>query len=235
VKKRITLWAVLALAGLTLAIFVEPTGVVRGWLRGEHFYRGRPTSYWRKKVVKHVYPAPQTEVDPQDDPSAPPFPRPYEAAAVPVLIDLLGDEDDEVRYWSCSTLFWIGPDASEAVPTLATMLRSDNLYDRRNAVHALAAIGPKSGAALPELIEALKEEDAYVNWHAAFALAELGPEAKEAMPALLDLLHSDRAKESYLGPGTRGKFTPVNDKVGDMASRALDRIGPEAAAKAGVP
>src|SRR6266702_323725 len=29
------------------AVWLEPTRVVWGWLRGEAFYQGRPTSYWR--------------------------------------------------------------------------------------------------------------------------------------------------------------------------------------------
>ena len=49
---------VVLLIGLTLGILFETSShVVRGWLRGEAFYDGRPTSYWRIKLTpwKVVY------------------------------------------------------------------------------------------------------------------------------------------------------------------------------------
>ena len=40
-----------ALVGLILAILYEcATHVGRGWLRGEAFFAGRPTSYWRYQI-----------------------------------------------------------------------------------------------------------------------------------------------------------------------------------------
>jgi hypothetical protein len=46
----------IAILGLTLgiavlALWLEPTRVVWGWLRGEAFYQGRPTSYWRQELA----------------------------------------------------------------------------------------------------------------------------------------------------------------------------------------
>jgi hypothetical protein len=35
---------------LGLLAWFEPTGVIRGWLRGEAFYLGRPTSYWSREL-----------------------------------------------------------------------------------------------------------------------------------------------------------------------------------------
>jgi hypothetical protein len=32
------------------AAWFEPTGVVRGWVRGEAFYHGRPTNYWSREL-----------------------------------------------------------------------------------------------------------------------------------------------------------------------------------------
>ncbi len=41
--------------GLTLASLYEcATHVGRGWLRGEAFYEGRPTSYWRSRIDNWV-------------------------------------------------------------------------------------------------------------------------------------------------------------------------------------
>jgi hypothetical protein len=35
-----------------VAAWVEPTGVIRGWLRGEAFYDGRPTNYWSRELAR---------------------------------------------------------------------------------------------------------------------------------------------------------------------------------------
>jgi hypothetical protein len=49
--KRCRYWFLLiALIGIGLAAYFEPTRCVRGWLWGEAFFDGRPTSYWRGRV-----------------------------------------------------------------------------------------------------------------------------------------------------------------------------------------
>ena len=48
-------WLVLAaLSCVALAVYFEPTRCVRGWLRGEAFFDGRPTSWWRHLVVRDL-------------------------------------------------------------------------------------------------------------------------------------------------------------------------------------
>jgi hypothetical protein len=46
-------WLVRLLVLVILAAFIvwlEPTRVIWGWLRGEAFYQGRPTSYWENEI-----------------------------------------------------------------------------------------------------------------------------------------------------------------------------------------
>lgn len=48
-------WLLLAaLVGVALAVYFEPTHCVRGWLRGEAFFDGRPTSWWRGVVERDL-------------------------------------------------------------------------------------------------------------------------------------------------------------------------------------
>ncbi len=48
--KRCRYWILLlALLGVALAVYFEPSHCVRGWLWGEAFFDGRPTSYWRPR------------------------------------------------------------------------------------------------------------------------------------------------------------------------------------------
>jgi hypothetical protein len=49
--KRRRTWLLLAtLIGVALAVYFEPTHCVRGWLWGEAFFEGRPTSYWADEI-----------------------------------------------------------------------------------------------------------------------------------------------------------------------------------------
>ncbi len=113
---------------------------------------------------------------------------------VPVLVALLADRDDQIRFYACNVLAHIGAEADAAVDSLIPMLSDANLYRRRNAASTLAHIGANSRKAKTDLIDALRDDDPFVNWHAAMALAEMGDEAKEAVPALLDLLRSDQSE-----------------------------------------
>src|SRR2546427_10287317 len=49
-KKRT--WLIIALIAVILpaAVFLDPTFVILGWLRGESFYQGKPTSYWSREM-----------------------------------------------------------------------------------------------------------------------------------------------------------------------------------------
>ncbi len=49
-KRRLLLWSLVFVILSAFAVWLEPTRVVRGWLRGEAFYQGRPTSYWRMEM-----------------------------------------------------------------------------------------------------------------------------------------------------------------------------------------
>ena len=53
-QRRRTWILLLALTGVLLAVYFEPTHCVRGWLWGEAFFDGRPTSYWRSVIVQDM-------------------------------------------------------------------------------------------------------------------------------------------------------------------------------------
>jgi hypothetical protein len=55
-KRRMTLLcAGMAIVFVLLAVYFEPSHSVRGWLWGEAFFDGRPTSYWRKIVRRDLH------------------------------------------------------------------------------------------------------------------------------------------------------------------------------------
>jgi hypothetical protein len=67
-KHRRTWLLIAALIGVTLAVYFEPSHCVRGWLWGETFFDGRPTSYWRSVIEAEI-----SETDLVDDGRQPAF------------------------------------------------------------------------------------------------------------------------------------------------------------------
>src|SRR5688572_28154738 len=49
-RRRLKLVCLLLAILTALAVWLEPTRVVWGWLRGEAFYQGRPTTWWRTEL-----------------------------------------------------------------------------------------------------------------------------------------------------------------------------------------
>jgi hypothetical protein len=118
VKRRLVL-LLIGLSGLALA-YLDPTRCVHGWLRGEAFYDGRPTSYWAAEIQKWEFEIAVcncldswTEGFSRRSPWPPwlerifPMPRAEwprlldgDAAGLLVLQELCGDPDGEVRDWA---------------------------------------------------------------------------------------------------------------------------------------
>ena len=49
-KRRLIRWSLILVILAAFAVWLEPTRVVWGWLRGEAFYQGRPTSWWAEQI-----------------------------------------------------------------------------------------------------------------------------------------------------------------------------------------
>jgi hypothetical protein len=49
-KRRLIRWSLILAILAAFVVWLEPTRVVWGWVRGEAFYQGRPTSYWRAEL-----------------------------------------------------------------------------------------------------------------------------------------------------------------------------------------
>ncbi|MEZ6126348.1 MAG: HEAT repeat domain-containing protein [Planctomycetaceae bacterium] len=117
--------------------------------------------------------------------------------SVPVLTDVLSDEDWTVRRAAGEALGAIGPAARIAVPQLFRLMANDLDSDySRTALRAIDAAGPE---ALPVLLEGLKSDDRRRRYYAAFLIGKIGPEAQEAVPLLKEMIEqadSDRFRDS---------------------------------------
>ena len=60
-NRRRTWLLLLGLIGVALAVYFEPSHCVRGWLWGEAFFEGRPTSYWRQEIDRWIARHPSRE------------------------------------------------------------------------------------------------------------------------------------------------------------------------------
>ena len=88
-------------------------------------------------------------------------------AAMPALLNALGDQEEGVRRCAVEALGRIGP---AAMPALLNALGDQEEGVRRRAVEALGRIGP---AAMPALLNALGDQEEGVRGCAAEALVEM--------------------------------------------------------------
>jgi len=127
-----------------------------------------------------------------------------DASAVPVLVQLLGNDATAVRMTAATGLAHVGAGGVAAVPALSTALGDRNLNVRYWSARALAAMGPAAAAAVPALSQALKTHprtepdlDGPPRYYkdartaAAEALGEVGPAAAAAVPLLRAALQDE--------------------------------------------
>jgi HEAT repeat protein len=235
-KRGLILVLGVVLVLLALGVWLEPTGVVLGWMSGETFFRDRPTRYWRK-VLTSSDPAVQARTHQELKEGG--------RAAVPVLADVLRTSDNAEARWKAADLLGrLGPATHEspaALSSLTAALKDDNAHVRAVAATALASIGPAGPDAFPVLQEMLStpeslpalralarygadaapaigkilallqhKDDSEIRWNAARTLAKIGPPAKEAVPNLIAAL------------------TDSDALVREHAAEALGDIGPQA-------
>ncbi|WP_406695840.1 HEAT repeat domain-containing protein [Singulisphaera sp. Ch08] len=123
--------------------------------------------------------------------------------AVPVLIDLLKQDNAKVRRAAVAGLSEIGPGAKAAVPFLVEELRVPDRNSREAVVHALAGIGPE---AVEPLARALRDRDPRVRGGASLALEMLGEKANASIPALIAALSDPEPPDDLKPPRSKPGF-----------------------------
>jgi HEAT repeat protein len=191
-KRLVFVLAALPALGIVVVLSVPPwSAAFRGWLRGEPFYDGRPTSFWLNGLKKQ---------DIEERRKATAALAQIGKPAVPGLIDALHDPDLQVRVAAGNALAQMGADARDAVPAL---------------------MGAAATKATPALGRALRDKDAQVRKDALAALCAMGPDAWPVLlEALHSAQVPDREKipaalvQSGLGgePTVRALSQAIGDK-----------------------
>jgi HEAT repeat protein len=235
-KRRLIMSLGVVLALLAVGVWIEPTGVVLGWINGETFYQNRPSRYWGKALTSSD-PATQAQTHQALNDGG--------RSAVSVLVEIMQkDHNAEARWKAADLLGRLGPDTRQtpqALSALSSALKDGNPQVRTVATTALASVGPAGPEAIPTLQEMLStpdclpalralalygsdaapaiekiivllkhEGDSEVRWNAAQTLGKIGPAAKQATPKLVAALKDPE---------------PL---VREHAAEALGEIGPDA-------
>jgi HEAT repeat protein len=213
--KRAARWIVLALPLLAAAgVWLDPTQVIVGKLAGDQFFASRPTRYWAHALragpreqaharetleqggaaAVPVLVAMLTRSPSPDDAelrwtSAEILTRlgPDAAAAGPVLIAGLNDNDPHVQAVCAAALPKVGVAAEAAVGALVKLLPTPRGVV---AARALAEYRGAAAPALPALTTLLQDSsrDAETRSNAARTIGRIGPDAASSLPALIQAL-----------------------------------------------
>jgi len=217
------LWCGLLLLGSgAVLLFPDSRWRIVGWVKGESFYKNRPTCYWRERV-KHLqmsvsHPEPswfrdawhqlQKRLGNDDatngrDPFYTEFDQKHyvyrkpDMVGVPVLIELVLDSDATVASYARSALGQLGQDALAAAPALAQQMDHPDPERRCGAAWALAIIQPGHPRLLAVLLPFVQtaSADPGAREHrrtAVSALRYMESHARPAFPVLLELWRRDR-------------------------------------------
>jgi HEAT repeat protein len=137
-KKRALLGVILlSSTGLCVALFFPRTHfAIIGWLRGEAFCDGLPTSYWAGALKKDPFIGHQGDVGKTL--------REAGTAGVPVLCQLLADDDPHVRWEALYALSLIDWDPRDVASTLTQLYVSGKGDDSMaKVIQKLAAKHPR--------------------------------------------------------------------------------------------
>lgn len=152
---------------LALVALFEPTQTVRGILRGEAIYSGRPTRYWREVLRADGETGAVSERTVE---------RLGSHRAIPVLLECLEDPDPNVR-WPAANLIgrFVGRSVGfndRVLPGLRRALGDEDVEVRLQTVLVMIRIGPNARAAIPDLVPLLRDLDPQVRHYADIALWE---------------------------------------------------------------
>lgn len=157
--------------------------------------------------------------------------------ALPLLFELVQDEDPAIRKAAVWGLAQAGPAAAPALPVLMKML--DDPEMQIPVLNALGAIGPQAHEAIPKVRGLLGALNLRIRCEAASALAKMGANDEETIAALIGALRDtnslvrEEAKDALAAlapasvPALVEAFRSDDLLLQSGAESALAEIGPD--------
>ncbi len=186
-KKRLLIGCGVALVILVGLLLLFPTApmVLRGWIRHEPFYQGKPASYWREEVLNSIA-SPDWKLRPE-----PFWPATLDRVLKPAQTDAV------TRYFGFTQRdgidaapMWGDPAAVPVLIELTKPTKEQVVFERDEGdnrmvrlsvrVFALGHLGRMGSAAepaVPTLKLALNDDDPFIRAVAADSLKKIDPEA----------------------------------------------------------
>jgi|SRR5215471_7668026 len=143
-------------------------------------------------------------------------------SAVPILIEILRQADDNRRSNAAVVLGAIGPEANAAIPALVDALEYPHGDVAASAAVALGRIGQKQ--AVPALVEALKDSDRFVAARAAEALGRMGENQKEAAAVAARVVAEDLGERPWFNRAAAAEALAELGLHAEAALPALSKV-----------
>ncbi len=213
--RRLTVWCVLLIVGLVLAVIVPPQSPMCfvHWFVHENQFEGRSVAAWMRQL--------QSGDARQRSRAAFALGAlgPRAAPAVPLLASMMNEEKDpELRRQASLALSKIGSASITAIDELTAALSDEDAAVRMNAAVTLQRLGPEAKTAIPALLKAIHDPEnqhyfgtyvVSVQEAAVLALGRIGD--PDVVPDLIAALDA-----------------PSVDRLPIAIARAIEQIGPEA-------
>ncbi|NES05224.1 MAG: NACHT domain-containing protein [Okeania sp. SIO2F4] len=143
---------------------------------------------------------------------------------VNALLDLLKDENSDVRNSAVDALRELGNSSEDVVKALLDLLWDDNHFVRLTAVLTLGELANSSEDVVKALLNLLEDENSSVRSTAALALSNLGNSSEEVVKALFSLLWDDSSRVRLSAAEALGNLGNSSE---DVVHALLSLLGDE--------
>ena len=142
-------------------------------------------------------------------------------SSVPVLVELLNDDDPKFRVEVQFALGAIGADSATATPALIAALADSDVEVCRSACFALGQIGPAAAGATEALNEMFESEGGAFRLVSIWALRKIHPDDQTIIEKAVPLLTAGLSHEREL---VRRECAVALGDIGSQAESALDAL-----------
>jgi hypothetical protein len=167
---RALVWVGLLLVASAVAL-PTPRQVLLGWLRGEAFYGGMPTSWWQRELARWQV----VDMSPLAPATSQPVCWLREASWVRETLYGEGSMSASWNYDFSKSDLDVLAGNPKAVPVLLELLSDNEWSVRILAARGLGSIGPPAGAAVPTLLQLREQSPAVVAKECEEAIRRIDP------------------------------------------------------------